>query len=44
MGRVYDVTKSPEYISGKKDEDQLLGEFLASFDTPGRADGKVSRV
>ncbi|EDQ93062.1 uncharacterized protein MONBRDRAFT_13937 [Monosiga brevicollis MX1] len=38
---VYDVKKNPKYISGEMDEDELLEEFLASFDTPGRADGKV---
>eukprot|EP00730_Choanoeca_flexa_P017356 TRINITY_DN8347_c0_g1_i2.p1 TRINITY_DN8347_c0_g1~~TRINITY_DN8347_c0_g1_i2.p1 ORF type:complete len:210 (+),score=46.71 TRINITY_DN8347_c0_g1_i2:792-1421(+) len=38
---VYDVTRNPKYISGEMEEDDLLKEFLDSFDTPGRGDGKV---
>ena len=43
-GRVYDVTRNPKYISGQKEEDELLLEFLASFDTPGQCDGKVKNM
>ena len=38
---VYNVKKHKKYISGEWTEDQCLGEFLKSFDTPNEADGKV---
>lgn len=38
---VYDVRGHPKFKTGVMDEDQVLGLFLASFDTPGQADGTV---
>lgn len=37
---VYSVKHHPKYTNGEKNEDQLLGEFLAKFDTEVK-DGKV---
>lgn len=39
---VYNVNKHPKYISGQWSEDQCLGEFLSSFDSPGHKDGIVT--
>jgi hypothetical protein len=41
---VYDVRGHPKFKTGEMDEDQILGLFLASFDTPGQADGTVRRT
>lgn len=38
---VYKVNKHPKYISGELTEDQVLGEFLSSFDSQEK-DGKVT--
>lgn len=38
---VYNVQKHPKYLSGEWTEDQCLGQFLVSFDTPNEADGKI---
>ncbi|XP_033737556.1 calcyphosin-like protein isoform X2 [Pecten maximus] len=39
---VYNCTKHPKYLNGEKTEDQLLGEYLKTFDTPNEADGKIT--
>jgi len=39
---VYKVNKHPKYLSGEWTEDQCLGQFLTSFDTPNEADGKIT--
>jgi len=39
---VYKVNKHPKYLSGEWTEDQCLGQFLVSFDTPNEADGKIT--
>ena len=41
---VYNVKKHPKYLSGEWTEDQCLGQFLVSFDTPNEADGKVRKT
>ena len=38
---VYNVKKHPKYLSGEWQEEQCLGEFLKSFDTPSDPDGQV---
>lgn len=38
---VYDVRNHPKFKTGEMDEDEILLGFLASFDTPGQADGTV---
>lgn len=39
---VYNVIKHPKFISGQWTEDQCLGEFLSSFDSPKNKDGIVT--
>lgn len=39
---VYCVSKHPKYISGQWSEEQCLGEFLSSFDSPRNKDGIVT--
>ncbi len=39
---IYNVKQHKKYISGEKTEDELLGEFLKNFDTPGQEDNDVS--
>lgn len=39
----YDVTKHPDFMSGKKSKDQILKEFLNSFIIGGlKDDGQIS--
>ena len=41
---VYDTSKNPEVIEGKKTHDQVLHEFLNSFDgLRGNNDGTISK-
>ncbi|XP_054724377.1 calcyphosin-like protein [Uloborus diversus] len=40
---VYNGKEHPDVIDGKKSEDEVLLEFLSSFDTPNKTDGKVSK-
>lgn len=40
---VYDASKHPDVISGKKTPDEVLREFLDTFDVGGEIDGKVTR-
>uniref|UniRef100_T1DC58 Putative calcium-dependent protein kinase n=1 Tax=Cupiennius salei TaxID=6928 RepID=T1DC58_CUPSA len=40
---VYSGKEHPDVIDGKKTEDEVLEEFLHSFDTPNKGDGKVSK-
>ncbi|GFR06671.1 calcyphosin [Trichonephila clavata] len=40
---VYSGKEHPDVVEGKKSEDEVLLEFLANFDTPNKADGKVSK-
>jgi Ca2+-binding EF-hand superfamily protein len=40
----YDASKHPEVIAGKKSANQVLEEFLDTFDVGGEKDGKVSRT
>ena len=39
----YDAKKHPDVISGKKTSDEVLREFLDTFDVGGEKDGKVTR-
>ena len=39
---VYNVKKHKKYLNGEWTEEQCLGEFLKSFDTPNEADGQVT--
>ena len=41
---VYNVKKHPKFISGEMTEEEILGEFLTSFDTPSDYDGKVNNL
>eukprot|EP00605_Chrysophyceae_sp_TOSAG23-4_P000792 GSChrysophyteH1.ASY1.ANO1.881.1 assembled CDS len=40
--KMYDASKHPDVISGKKSEDQILDDFLRTFDVGGVVDGKVT--
>ncbi|RYH16806.1 EF-hand domain-containing protein, partial [archaeon] len=40
---VYNATKHPDVISGRRTEDEVLREFLDTFDVGGVKDGKVTR-
>jgi len=40
---VYDASKHPDVLSGKKTPDEVLREFLDTFDVGGEVDGKVTR-
>lgn len=40
---VYNGKEHPDVVAGTKSEDEVLLEFLANFDTPNKADGKVSK-
>ncbi|KAG8192098.1 hypothetical protein JTE90_005395 [Oedothorax gibbosus] len=40
---VYNAKEHPDVQDGKKGEDEVLLEFLGSFDTPNKADGKVTK-
>merc|ERR1711871_1312705 len=40
---VYDASKHPDVLSGKKTPDEILREFLDTFDVGGEVDGKVTR-
>jgi hypothetical protein len=43
VAELYDVSKNPDYIQGKKTEDEVLMEFLNQFDgMKGNNDGKIS--
>ena len=39
----YDASKHPDVISGKKSAEEVLREFLDTFDVGGEKDGKVTR-
>ena len=39
----YDTSKHPDVLAGKKTRDQVLREFLDTFDVGGVIDGKVTR-
>jgi hypothetical protein len=40
---VYDASKHPDVISGKRTPDEILREFLDTFDVGGVKDGKVTK-
>ncbi|KFM66371.1 Calcyphosin-like protein, partial [Stegodyphus mimosarum] len=40
---VYNAKEHPDVAAGKKSEDEVLLEFLQSFDTPNKGDGTVSK-
>ena len=40
---IYDATKHPDVIAGKKSSDEVFREFLDTFDVGGEKDGKVTR-
>ena len=40
----YDASKHPEVIAGRKSANQVLEEFLDTFDVGGEKDGKVTRT
>merc|ERR1719326_299517 len=39
----YDASKHPDVLAGKKTSDEVLREFLDTFDVGGEKDGKVTR-
>ena len=39
----YDATKHPDVLAGKKTKEEVLREFLDTFDVGGEKDGKVTR-
>jgi len=40
---IYDVSRNPEFLEGKKSKDEILMEFLNNFDGPrGNNDGCVT--
>ena len=39
----YDASKHPDVLAGKKTADEVLREFLDTFDVGGEVDGKVTR-
>ena len=39
----YDASKHPDVLAGRKTPDQVLREFLDTFDVGGEVDGKVTR-
>ena len=39
----YDASKHPDVLAGKKTADEVLREFLDTFDVGGEKDGKVTR-
>ena len=41
---VYNASHHPKYQNGEWTEDQVFQSFLSSFDTPGDADGVVSKL
>eukprot|EP00606_Chrysophyceae_sp_TOSAG23-5_P000963 GSChrysophyteH2.ASY1.ANO1.1043.1 assembled CDS len=43
IANIYDASKHPEVISGRRTPSQVLNEFLATFDVGGVVDGKVTR-
>ena len=44
IANVYDTSKNPEVIEGKKTADQVLNDFLNSFDgLRGNKDGTISK-
>ena len=41
---IYDVSRNPEFIDGRKTREQILGEFLTNFEgTRGNRDGIISK-
>jgi Ca2+-binding EF-hand superfamily protein len=42
VASMYDTTKHPDVLSGKKSPDQVFREFLDTFDVGGEKDGKVT--
>lgn len=38
---VYNVKRHPKFLNGEWTEDQILRQFLDSFDTPDQKDGTV---
>ncbi len=43
VAAIYDVSKHPEFISGKKTKDKILRELLDNFDVGGVKDGMVTK-
>jgi hypothetical protein len=43
IASVYDASKHPDVVSGKKSSEEVLSEFLETFEVNGDNDGKVSR-
>ena len=43
VGNCYDASMHPEVISGRKTAEEVLREFLTTFDVGGEVDGKVTR-
>jgi Ca2+-binding EF-hand superfamily protein len=41
--KAYNADKHPDFISGKKTKDQIMREFLDTFDVGGTKDGMVTR-
>lgn len=42
VARAYDASKHPEVIAGRMQPEQVLQEFLDTFDVGGEVDGKVT--
>jgi Ca2+-binding EF-hand superfamily protein len=43
VAECYDASRHPEVISGRKTEEDVLRDFLTTFDVGGEIDGKVTR-
>jgi Ca2+-binding EF-hand superfamily protein len=43
VATLYDATKHPAVVTGAKSKEQVLREFLDTFDVGGEVDGKVTR-
>ena len=43
--RIYDVSRNPEFLEGRKTRDEILADFLNNFDgARGNNDGNVSKA
>ena len=43
VANCYDASRHPDVVSGRKTEEEVLREFLTTFDVGGEVDGKVTR-
>ena len=43
IAKFYDASRHPDVISGKRNAESIMDEFLTTFDVGGTIDGKVTR-